>query len=179
MAGEKNRRGRRAYLEQFQKTASGDYVYTGPSYTYVEEGMTFRRSMAVRCALAGGAAALAVLGGFLPAPGMGGCPYVLLPYVAALLSAVSIAWAAVRMAWWGSPLREYVYQKTAAALPLRCALSAAFALATLLGSAIYLVLNGDDGAGAWCTILFLSLQIGVSACSLGLRRFEHGQKWLK
>lgn len=177
--GKKKRRGRRAYLEDFQRTASGDYVYTGPSYTCSEERMSYRRSMAVRWALSGGGAVMAVLGGTIPAPGMSNCPYVLLPYVGALLSAVSVVWAVARMAYWGNPLREYVYEKTAAALPVRCALTAAFAIVILLGLTVYLLVNGDDGVKTWCTILFFALQIGVLGCSVGLRKFERAQNWSK
>lgn len=173
----KKRRGRRAYLEGFQKTVGGDYAFTGPSYTYVEQGMTHRRAMAVRWALGAGAAALELLCGSFPAPGMSGCPYVLLPYAAALLSLVSVVWAVARMAYWGSPLREYVYRKTAAALPKRCMAAAAFAFVTLLGETVYLLRNGGDGVGILCRILFFALQIGVLGCALGLRQFEQRQKW--
>lgn len=180
MAGEKNRRrGRRAYLEDFHKTANGEYVYTGAYYTYQGETMTWRQSMAVRLGLSVGAVALAVLGGMIPAPGMGGCFYVLLPYVCALISSVSVVWAAARMAHWGDPLREYVYQKTVAVLPLRCLLTAVFSAVTLVGAAVYLLLRGDDGAGPACTILFFALQAGVLGCALGLRWLEHRQKWSK
>lgn len=175
----KKRKGRRAYLEDFQKTASGEYVYTGSHYAYVEQGMTFRRSMAVRWLLGGGTAALALLGGCIPVPGMTGGFFVLMPYIAAVLSAVSVLWAVARLAYWGSPLREYVYQKTVAALPGRCVLVAVFAALTLAGEAAYLPLKGTDGVATAFIVLFFVSQAGALGCALGLRRFERLQKWSK
>lgn len=177
MARDKEKRGRRSHLGDFSPTASGEYVYTGP--TYVSQGLPPRPAMALRWALSLGCAVLAAASGCLPAPGMMDCFYVILPWAASLLAAASLVWAAARMAYWGQPLREYVYQKTVRALPLRCALTAAAAGAAAVLSPVYALTHPQEEHSPVCTCLFFIFQIGVLGCALALRRAEARQTWKK
>ena len=90
MAEEKKRRGRRAYLEDFQKTATGEYVYTGKLHYYETQGLERRQALLRLWLLTGAIAAAVVVSGCVPAAGMSNTFYVLLPYAGALLSAASV-----------------------------------------------------------------------------------------
>ena len=92
MAEEKKRRGRRAYLEDFQKTATGEYVYTGKLHYYETQGLERRQALLRLWLLTGAIAAAVVVSGCVPAAGMSNTFYVLLPYAGALLSAASVVW---------------------------------------------------------------------------------------
>ena len=87
MAEEKKKRwNRRAYLDDFQKTASGEYVYNGKLHYYQSEYMGRKKAIFVLWLLTILMCAGILAGGFLPAAGMGHSPYVLIPYTAALLT---------------------------------------------------------------------------------------------
>ena len=90
------KKGRRAYLDSFHQTPSGDYIYTGATYSLANgSGRT-----AVRLAVLGAAAVAAeAAAGCFSAPGTGRCFYILLPYAAALIACVLAAWAASCVCW--------------------------------------------------------------------------------
>lgn len=179
MAEEKRKKGRRAHLSSFAPTAAGEYYYTGAHYRWVSGGGSWRRAMAVRWLLAGGAILCQILAGIIPAPGMKNCFYVILPWAGALLAAVSLAWAAARMSYWGNPLRAYVYEKTAQILPARCCATMVFSALTALLTGLYLFLDGSEQVGPLCTCLFFFFQIGCFSLALTLRGWERRQEWQK
>ena len=142
------KKGRRAYLDSFHQTPSGDYIYTGATYSLANgSGRT-----AVRLAVLGAAAVAAeAAAGCFSAPGTGRCFYILLPYAAALIACVLAAWAAVRLAAGGVRLRQYVYDGTVKKLPSRTLAAAVLAGAAALGETEgYPGVTGDitfDGRG--------------------------------
>lgn len=176
--GEKKRRGRRDYLNDFRQNAAGEYLYTGEHYAFVEQGRSRRRFLTELWLLCGGALAAAVAAGCIPAAGMDGCFYVLIPYVVGLMAAVSLCWGLGRLTAGGDPLRAYVYQETVEKLPGRAALTAAAAGVTLTGTAIHLILLGFEGK-FWSSVLFLVLEATVLAFSLLAKRWVQGQTWTK
>ena len=172
------RRGRRAYLEDFQKDPDGKYVYTGEHYAYADAGGRSRRRLLTGLWISFGLAAAAILTqGFLPAEGMRGCVYVLLPYVGALASGISLLWALARLSFHKEPLRAYVYTATAAALPRRGILTAGFAGATLLGDCVFLAIRGMPRPAVSLSFLGLGL-LAVLSTLAGLR-WRRGAAWTR
>ncbi len=168
MAEEKRKKGRRAHLSGFAPTAAGEYVYTGPHYAYVEQSGSYKRFLVIQWALALGCLGCAVGGGCVSGPGMDNTFYVILPWVGSLIAAVTVVWAAARMAYWGDPLRDYVYDKTVAALPTRCKITAFLAAATVALSVLSLLLDGAGQKTAFEVCAFFLLQIGVILCAIAL-----------
>lgn len=159
------KKGRRAYLDSFHQTPSGDYIYTGATYSLANgSGRT-----AVRLAVLGAAAVVAeAAAGCFSAPGTGRCFYILLPYAAALIACVLAAWAAVRLAAGGVRLRQYVYDGTVKKLPRRTLAAAVLAGAAALGETVYLLLHGPEGL-ALGAAAYLLCQLGAAAAMLALR----------
>ena len=175
---EKKQKGRRAYLADFQRSASGEYIYTGATYAYSAVSGKTRKQTLIRLWLKGGAAfAAAVVQGFIPAGGMLNCVYVLLPFAAELLSACSVLWAIVRLTAGPEPIREYVYNASAAALPGRAVLTACFAAATLIGETVFLLLHAAERSAAGWLLCVLMAAVGVFA--LALRREILAARWEK
>ena len=176
--GEKKRRGRRDYLNDFRQNAAGEYLYTGEHYAFVEQGKSRRRFLTELWLLCGGALVAAVAAGCIPAAGMDSCFYMLIPYAAGLMGAVSLCWGLGRLTAGGDPLRAYVYQETVEKLPSRAALTAAAAGLTMIGAVIRLICSGFDGK-MWDSFLFLGLEAAVLGLSLLMRGRIHRQTWTK
>lgn len=172
MAEQKGKkRGRRAYLNDFQQTAGGDYVYTGQMVQWPQAGGWSRREALVRlwlCMLPGLAAAL--VGGCLSGTGMDGRAFVLLPYMVGLVLAACTAWPVLRLTTAGEALlRAYVFHETVERLP---GLSLAWAICsgvTLGAELVNLAVPGFSGT--WPMALLLAALEGISMLSaLALRR---------
>ena len=163
----KKSRGRRAYLDDFRRSASGEYIYTGAYYS--RSGGYSRREHLARLWPAGAVLiAAAVARGCIPVAGMAGGTlhslYVLIPYLCELICAVSVVWALVRLSANPEPLREYVHSATAAILPLRSAFAAAFAAAAFVGA---------------YGLPLIALHAVACAAALLVRRFSKAQQWEK
>lgn len=165
MAGEKKRRGRRAYLDDFQKTATGEYVYNGKLHYYGTEQMPRRKALTVLWVCTVVMAAAIIAGGCTPAAGMSNCPYVVLPYAGSLLAIGSIVWLMCRLSAGGDPLRDYVWQATVKQFSLRGWFAVILGGCTLVGDAVYLIRNGVSGLLTG-TILFLAEMIIYLAAAL-------------
>ena len=172
------RRGRRAYLEDFQRTLDGTYMYTGAHYAYADAAGRPRRRLLGGLWLSAALAAAATLAqGFLPAGGMYNCAYVLLPYAAALLSSISVVWALARLSLNKEPVRAYIYTATVAALPLRSILTACFVGATLVGDCVFLAIRGMPRPVVSLSFLGLGLLAELSTL-LGIR-WRRGATWIR
>ena len=179
MAGERKPRRRAREAAYFAPSASGEYVYTGPHYRQAAGPYTWKQAMARRWGAGLIMAALAVLDGCIPVPGMSRTAYVLLPYAGELAAVCALLWAVGRMAAGGERLREYVYEQTVLKLPVRTALAAVCAGLTVAGEGIYLALHGLAGGGPIYTAAFLLTQAGVLILSLLWRRMEKEISWEK
>ena len=172
MAEKKKRRGRRAHLEDFYRDAAGRYVYRGAHYV-CEAGEAAQAALRRRLwPLAIAAAAAVLAGGCISAPGVGRCPYVMLPYAAQVGVLGSVLWAMARWQAREYPLREYVYRATVRALPGRCLAGAVLAGAGIAAEAVYLLAMGSGGRGL-AAAGYLCLQgialLGAVAMRRGLR----------
>lgn len=174
----KKRRGRKAYLADFQPNSRGDYEYNGALYRYTTQSKSLQKALAQLWAFEALQLICTVIAGCLPAAGMDNTFYLLLPYTATLLLAVSTCWALVRLTAGGNPLREYVYQASVKKLPLRTLLTAVFAGITAVGEILRLVLHGFDGKEG-ATALFFMLIFTILACSIALRRLILHLSWAK
>ena len=171
-----NKKGRRAYLDDFQTTVSGEMIYCGAYYVY--QGRTeARKGFLLKVTAASAVAAVfSVLSGCVPAPGTLNCFYVLLPLLGSILSAISVLWAAVRLISGGEQLREYVYSATVEAFPMRTALSVGFSGLSILGELLFLLLNGAEG-NFFAPALFLLGQGLCLLCSLLCRKRTSAARW--
>lgn len=107
----KKKKGRRAYLDHFQKEGN-DYVYKGKSIDWPAGGMTRKRALLTLWLCIALGAICAVAGGCIPGTGIGNCAYVLLPYMVWLMLEVSMLWSLCRLTAAKSPIRDYVYKQT-------------------------------------------------------------------
>lgn len=170
------RRKRRAYLDQFTKNAAGEYIYEGGHYTFQDTGKSRKRALTELWLLVGGGTAMVLAGGCIPAPGVGSCPYVLVPYVAALIASFSCVWSLGQLTAGGDPMREYVYHDSVEKLPGRALATAVCALLALAGECLYLGLHGGSLAFG---LLFLLLMAGGAAAVFWARRTISRLNWTK
>lgn len=176
MPDKKKKKGRRAYLDDFQTTVSGEMIYCGALYTFRGEAGERKQFLLKLMALSAAAAAFAVLSGCVPAPGTLNCFYVLLPMLGSILSAVSVLWAVIRLISGGEELREYVYRATVEEFPIRTALCIGCSGLSLLGEFLFLILNGTEGKTTGL-VLFLLSQALVFVLSLLCRKTADTDLW--
>lgn len=155
MSGEKKRRGRRAYLDDYQALADGRIVYTGKVYSYA--GSTpWKKELFALWLRAGLSGVCVTAAGVIPASGMMNTFYVILPWVFSLIGAGSAMWALCRMTHHGEHMKEHVLRATAGALPVRAVFTAVCAAVAVLGQAVCLILNGP-GRALWADVCFFPL----------------------
>ncbi len=170
------RRKRRAYLDHFTKTASGEYVYAGGHYIFQNTGKSRKRALLELWLLGGGGAFAVLAGGCIPAPGVGNCAYVLIPYVASVIAVFSMLWAVGQLSLGGDPIREYIYRDSVEKLPRRAVITAVCTLLALVGEGIYLALHRQ--ALAWGAVFLVLMALGAGA-ALWSRRTIKRLNWTK
>ena len=134
-------RRRRAYLEYFHKNAAGEYVYSGAVYTY--DGENRKRALTGLWACLGVAAALTILGGCVPVPGLTHVWYILIPYVLSVIAVFMALWSLGEIAAGGDPLREYVYEKSVKRLKRRTVETSICSALAFVGELVYCVQTGS------------------------------------
>ena len=169
-------RKRWSYVEDFTRTASGEYIYIGPTYCFQGEADVLKRGIRRWGILAVGMVICTAFGGFILAPGTANCAYILIPYALAFLSACSVLWGFVRLAAGKDPLRSYVYEATVKQFPLRTVLTVLGAAAALIGEVVYVILNGTEGRTVGM-ILFLISEAAALLLALLWRPFGREMKW--
>ena len=175
---EKRPGGRRAYLNDFHQTLSGEFVYEGALYTF-EGTPRQRRMLYLRLAALGLVmSAAGVVCGCIYAPGTLNCFYILIPYIISLMASVSLLWGLARLAWAGSPLRAYIYQATMDQFPVRTTLAAITSGAAIVGEVVYVCLHGAGELAAGMAV-FLLCQGLVLAGALLWRRLTENSCWVK
>lgn len=178
MAKEKKSWRRKSYLDDFQKTASGEYVYNGALHSYAGEGLSRTRALTVLWMLTLAVALSALGSGFVSAPGSVGCFYVVLPNALAIVMAGSLVWLMCRLTAGGDPMRDYVYKATVAQFKPRGCAAAAISAAAVGGELVYLLLHGPEGKGR-AAALYLLFQSLESALALGWVWWAKRLKWSK
>lgn len=178
MEEKKRRAGKKrwSYIDDFRRTADGEYIYIGPTYCFQGEAGVLKQGVRRWGILAVGMVVCTAFGGFILAPGTANCAYILIPYVLAFLSACSVLWGFVRLAAGKDPLRSYVYEATVKQFPLRTILTAAGAAAALVGEVVYVALNGTEGRTVGM-VLFLVSEAAALALALLWRPFGREMKW--
>lgn len=174
MAKDTKKRGRRAYLNDFERDLTGKYRYRGSHYRYVGS-LSRGRALAGLWGLSLGTLALLLAAGMLDGPGLGRCFYVLIPYAAAFVASITVVYAVGRITFNDDPLREYVLEQTVHRLPVRSTVTLAFAGLSAAGSLVYLVLNGAN----WQRVAFAVLCAGAAAAQMALRRLLKQMDWEK
>lgn len=144
--GKKKRQGRRAYLNDFQKTAEGTYQYVGQRVSWPGPGQGTAKAMVARLWrwMALGLAA-SVGAGCISGTGMDGRPFVTLPYMVALVLGACALWSLGRLTGAEQPMRAYVYQATVERLPRLTLAWAVCAGAALVGELVNLFLPDFSG----------------------------------
>ena len=176
MAEEKKRRGRRAHLNDFYRDVSGNYIYTGTCYVCTAAPQERTARLRRLWLLAAVMVVSVVTGGCIPAPGMGGSFYLLLPYMAEVGLTGSIVWAMTRWQAREYPMRAYVYKATVKALPGRCMAEAVLAGAGAAAEVVYLLLSGAGGHGLVAALYLLLKAVSVAA-ALSARRLVLQSRW--
>lgn len=168
------RKGRRAYLNDFTTNLRGDYVYQGSHFHYTGETpweRQLRRLWGLTLAMAIGL----VGGGFLPAAGMNGVLYVVVPYLASVIAGASVVWAMAKLRREGK-LRSYVYEASIRKLPTRGKVTAVFAVLAAAGEGLYLILNGSGGRTA-ATLGYLGLEALAAVAAWRLAGLSSAASW--
>ena len=153
-------KGRRSYLEDFQKDVNGEYHYHGAHwrYTGARPYPELRRELWL---CVGGSAVLLLAAGCLPGATAGAAWYVTLPYMTALILAGVLAWTLGRWTKGGMTLRAYVHAQTVKRLP-GLALSAAIAAALgTAGQGISLLLQNSVNWGKIALFCFLLVAMAL------------------
>ena len=171
-----NRNKRHSKLEYFQRNAAGEYIYTGKHMSYVSTEKSRKRLLLELWGLGTAGTICLLLSGFLPLRSFRGCFYVLLPYMIALVAAISCLWTIGELTGGGDPLRQYVHDATVLKLPGRAMVSAVAALACISGEIVSCALNGADGEIGALIAFCLLLAVGAGAMVL-LRRRIRGAVW--
>ncbi len=141
----KKREPRRSYLNDFKLNAAGRYEYFGRHFVWDNPNKDRKRAFMLAWALTVTLIGLTLASGCDPAAGMSNTFYVILPYIAEFAALFSVVWGACRLTFGGERLREYVYRETVPKLPRRTLLVAVSAGVGLVGSAVFIILNGFEG----------------------------------
>ena len=174
--GKKNKKGRKAYLNDIRPNLAGEYVYVGDYYSFVSRGKTFARALGEIIALSLLGFLGLVCSGFVEAGGMGNCFYVIIPYMGEAISLFVLLWAVSKLLFKGSKLREYVYGSSVLRIPAAAITTASFAGAGLLAIILFTILNGIDGSAGEYALLIAGKAVSAASMIL-LRRLMKSLKW--
>ncbi len=162
-----------SYLNDYKKTADGEYVYTGAVYTLAGDSKRYR---AVLSALCFGAAAVVVGSGCINAAGLSNTFYVILPYIGEVTGAFALCYNAVRLLAAGEQVKAHVRTALEKYLPPSVWILIVSAAVSLVASPVFLILNGTEGKPFLCA-LYLILK--ATALTLGIltRRHIRAMEW--
>ena len=172
----KKRRGRRAYLEDFHKTATGEYVYEGEVHHFRPGRLTWKQAMLRLWLCTGVMIAGVAAAGVVPAAGPRNTVYVVLPYALSLVAVVALTWLMARLTAGGEHLRDYVYKATGAQFTPRGVFVMVCAALSAAGQLVHLLLGGagDRLAGS---LALVALQGAVFAAALVWWRLARTLNW--
>ena len=169
----KKRKGRRAFLEDFEKQTDGTYKYIGVVWKTKMGQEDFIKRMKVLLVLGILCLVIPLAGGFVPAEGLLNTFYVILPYTAVLVAGITILWGQASWYYHGAQLRDYVYEKTVKALPGRLMAGVICGSIACLGTTVHIVVQTvvrrPFGKIIW-SVVFLTLMIGYTAICLYMRK---------
>ena len=172
---EPRKKGRRAYLSHYKKKEDGGYAYTGKMYT-CESSEDYKHIKLRLWLFVGCIFACVVAAGCVSPPGANGQIFVLLPYVAGLMTAVSLVWAMCRLSVRGPALEEHVYEATAKAIPIRAMAVLILMVLSLAGLIVYVCFNGFEDKFIHFLISCLTQVLSIVFC-LALWRYMKTISW--
>ena len=161
-----------SYLNDYKKTAGGEYVYTGSVYT-LSDGKRYRRGLA---ALGFTAAALVVGSGCVNAAGLSNTFYVILPYIGEVSAAFVLCYNTGRLLAAGPQVKAYVRTALEKYLPPAALALMIFPALSLIGSAVFLILNGTEGKPLLCA-LYLAAKAAILPLAILTRRHIRAMEW--
>ena len=142
MADKKNPYRWRAYLDDFQMDATGQYIYTGKRYAFAGDDRQ-RTVYLLKIVLFGVLlAAATVLPECLPPTAVSRTPVTLVPWGLQLISVFVACWAVFRIFAHASELRAYVYRATVGSLPGKSLVSAFLSAVTFVCQIVTFLLKG-------------------------------------
>lgn len=174
----KKKKGRRDYLNAFQKNETGSYDWEGDVYLWQGSADGLRREKVLLGVLGAVLFAASAGAGCVDAPGALNCAYVLVPYVVSFVCSVHLCWKTGRFLTAGEPVRAYVYEGTVEAIPGSAVLTASGAGLAAVGELIFVCRNGFEGRVAGF-VFFLLLEGGVLAAGTAVFRRVKRMKWRK
>ena len=171
MSKDKQRRNRRSYLDQFTPNEDGSYTY---------KGVCYRRDASYTPVILWSAVAFlaAVASGLFPYEPMMNTIYVILPFLGEVTVGGFLLWGAIRVAYHGQVLREYVYEKTAARVNALSITMVVFSLLGAIWNLVYLILCSFQ-VDTLFTVLFFLCKIFATAAVLMARRGAGEIQWEK
>ena len=141
----------RRYLNDFKRSANGEYVYTGNVYLFGD----YKDSGIKLGALCGLCFASVIGSGFINAAGLNNTFYVIIPYILEVACLFALCWNTVRLLWAKGELREYIYKPVTRGIPSSAMALSIFAGIGLICSIIFILINGFEKKEIWCIIYFI------------------------
>ncbi len=130
-----------AYLDDFRRTVSGEYIYAGDMHRF-DGDKPLKKSVLKYILLSAVSFVLIVACGCFRVAGMNACAYVLLPYTAGLILNAIALWAVCRLSFSSNPVRDYVYKATVPRFS-RCSMFSLICfVVTLIGDIVFVAING-------------------------------------
>ena len=174
---EKLTKSRRSYYDDYKKTASGEYIYTGPEYEFVSKNGKKRKRWMFEMLLFDVLIFAAILiPGFLNVPGLNYCAYVVLPYVAGILVFGYLFVVLVRLAAAKESVKAWEYDKSVKPLPAAVCIGAVLCVVSILCEAVYLMINGAGGE-AVNVVVFMICHIVSAAFAVLMVRSVKNVQW--
>lgn len=141
MPENKKRRRWRAYLDDFQKDATGQYVYTGKRYAFVGNAGE-RKKYFAKIVVFGLIGLLATAAPeFFPPVAISQTPVTVVPWLLQAVAVLLTCWSIFRILTHASELRAYVYQATVPTLPAKSMIAAILSGVTLICQIVFLLAN--------------------------------------
>ena len=168
----RGKKDRHAYLNDFVRTQSGGYIYTGRVYRW---GGTRKGTLLRLWGLTAGMAVCAVAAGCIPGTGMERAVWAVVPYAVTLIAVFTCLYAVGRLSFAGSEVREYVFRGSVEALPRRCVVTAAAAIASILGEFVTLAILGMASSVGNAILLLLLEGLVLAGAVLARRTIVHTQ----
>lgn len=165
---EKKKKGRKAYLNDFKMSLSGEYIYTGAHYMPEGDYKKTRLQATVAAVLL---VSLNLLCGCIPAEPMLNAFYVIIPFVASLATSAVLLWAVTRLWLNRLPLREYTLHQTFERLSPAATVGMVFSAVTAVAFLVFSLINGIQSLNGWswvffgCNILTILANVFVRVCT--------------
>ncbi len=172
----KHTKKKRAYLDDYHKNNEGKYEYRGKVFTPQVTGKAFSRKKWSMWAVYIPLILCVVGAGCIPAPGLMGTAYVIIPYALGLMGAISFGWGLCRLSTAGEALKSYIYDVTVKKLPHRAVLTIVLNVLAIAAEAVYVLLHGTGSQAIWIAV-FAVLEVAVCIFAAVIYRIVRGLVW--